>query len=198
MFFVDNSSAFNTTIPAILISILSYLGLPTHTCSRIKDFWTNHTQTVRLGSSTITLSTGSPQGCVSSPTLYSLCVYDCIPAHPTNDIIKFADDTIVVGLISGGGKLSSFQPWASVNKRNTIAFIHFNRRSYPRSKLFYPDITSMLLQCYCCCAEPDSTLMFCSLFKWEHFLPYLASLHWLPVWFVYKSPNGLPPSGPEN
>ena len=61
------------------------------------------TQTVKLGphlSSTITLITGSPKGYVLSQLLYSLYTHDCTPTHPTNTIIKFADDTTVIGLIS--------------------------------------------------------------------------------------------------
>jgi len=60
---------------------------------------------VRLGphlSSTLTLSTGSPQGCVLSPLLYALYTYDCTPTYPTNHIIKYADDTTVVGCVHGG------------------------------------------------------------------------------------------------
>ncbi|KAL0150918.1 hypothetical protein M9458_053837 [Cirrhinus mrigala] len=53
-------------------------------------------------SSTLTISTGVPQGCVLSPFLYSLYTYDWIPSYNTNIIIKFADDTTVVGLITGG------------------------------------------------------------------------------------------------
>lgn len=105
MLFVYYSSAFNTIIPNLLICKLSLHGLPTHTCNWIKDFLTNRPQTVRLGphlSPTITLSTGSSQGCVLSPTLYSLYTYDYTPAHPTNTIIKFTKKSTVVGLISGG------------------------------------------------------------------------------------------------
>ena len=31
-----------------------------------------------------------------------ICTYDCTSAHSSNSIIRFADDTTVVGLISGG------------------------------------------------------------------------------------------------
>jgi hypothetical protein len=58
---------------------------------------------VRVGnntSATLTLNTGAPQGCVLSPLLYSLFTHDCVAAHDFNTIIKFADDTTVVGLIT--------------------------------------------------------------------------------------------------
>ena len=105
MLFVDYSSAFNTIIPDILITTLVTLGLPPLICAWIKDFLTNRPQTVRLGphlSSARTLSTSSPQGCVLSPLLYCLYTHDCRPANDNNLIVKFADDTTVVGLISGG------------------------------------------------------------------------------------------------
>ena len=42
---------------------------------------------------------GAPQGCVLSPRQYSLFTHDCMAKHDSNTIIKFADDTTVVGLI---------------------------------------------------------------------------------------------------
>ncbi|KAK0152183.1 RNA-directed DNA polymerase from mobile element jockey [Merluccius polli] len=124
MLFIDFSSAFNTIIPDILVSKLSDLGLPPLICSWIKDFLTNQAQTVKLGphlSSTQTLNTGSPQGCVLSPLLYNLYTSDCRPAHSSNTIVKFADDTTVVGLISGGDEsayreeIVQLSVWFAVN-----------------------------------------------------------------------------------
>ncbi|KAF7665153.1 hypothetical protein LDENG_00151510, partial [Lucifuga dentata] len=105
LLFIDFSSAFNTIIPDILIKKLLDLHLPPSTCAWIKNFLTDRPQSVRLGShlsSTLTLSTGSPQGCVLSPLLYTLYTHDCVPSHPSNSIFKFADDTTLVGLITGG------------------------------------------------------------------------------------------------
>ena len=102
MLFIDFSSAFNTVIPSKLISKLSQLGISNSLCNWIMDFLTNRPQAVKLGSlysSTITLNTGVPQGCVLSPLLYSLFTHDCAPVYGSNAIIKFADDTTVVGLI---------------------------------------------------------------------------------------------------
>ncbi|KAI5614992.1 gastrula zinc finger protein XlCGF28.1-like [Silurus asotus] len=103
MLFIDFSSAFNTIIPQHLIEKLSLLGLNTSLCNWILDFLTGRPQAVRIGnsiSSTTTLSTGAPQGCVLSPLLFTLLTHDCAPTHSSNHIIKFADDTTVVGLIS--------------------------------------------------------------------------------------------------
>ncbi|KAK1800218.1 hypothetical protein P4O66_000265 [Electrophorus voltai] len=59
-------------------------------------------QSVRVGncaSSTLSLSTRAPQGHVLSPLLYLLYTYDCVATSSSTTIVKFADGTIVMGLI---------------------------------------------------------------------------------------------------
>ncbi len=103
MLFIDFSSAFNTIITQQLINKLNMLGLNNSLCNWILDFLTGRPQSVRVGhntSSTTTLSTGVPQGCVLSQLLFTLLTHDCTAKFSSNHIIKFADDTTVVGLIS--------------------------------------------------------------------------------------------------
>lgn len=54
----------------------------------------------RLSPPPITLSPGSPQGCVLSPLLFALLAHDCSVGHPSCLMVTFADDTAVVGLIT--------------------------------------------------------------------------------------------------
>ncbi|KAK3538731.1 hypothetical protein QTP86_014323, partial [Hemibagrus guttatus] len=101
--FVDFSSTFNTVIPSKLTTKLGDLGINTSLRNWIMDFLTNRPQHVRSGhicSTTITFNTGIPQCCVLSPFLYSLFTHEYRPVYGSNSIIKFSDDTTVIGLIS--------------------------------------------------------------------------------------------------
>uniref|UniRef100_A0A8K9USR6 Reverse transcriptase domain-containing protein n=1 Tax=Oncorhynchus mykiss TaxID=8022 RepID=A0A8K9USR6_ONCMY len=103
MLFIDYSSAFNTIVPSKLVIKLETLGLDPALCNWVLDFLTGRPQVVRVGnniSSPLILNTGAPEGCVLSPLLYSLFTHDCVATHASNSIIKFADDTTVVGLIT--------------------------------------------------------------------------------------------------
>ncbi|KAK2884332.1 hypothetical protein Q8A73_020806, partial [Channa argus] len=71
--FIDYCSAFNTVIPP---------NSPTN--------------------SRLITNIGTPQGCVLSPILYTLFSYDCVASHKDNIILKFADNTAVIGRIAGG------------------------------------------------------------------------------------------------
>ena len=65
----------------------------------VLDFLTGLPQVVKVGnniSTPLIHHTGAPQGCVLSPLLYPVFTHDCV----ANSIIKFVDDTTVVGLIT--------------------------------------------------------------------------------------------------
>ncbi|KAL0177274.1 hypothetical protein M9458_026168, partial [Cirrhinus mrigala] len=122
--FVDFSSAFNTIMPDLLSDKLTQLSVPTSICQWITSFLTDRQQLVRLGkltSRTITTSTGAPQVCVLSPLLFSLYTNDCTSKDPSVKLLKFADDTTVIGLIKDGDESAYRQEvdqlavWCSLN-----------------------------------------------------------------------------------
>ncbi len=143
--FVDFSSAFNTIIPDTLQNKLTQLSIPTSVCQWITSFLTDRQQLVRLGkfsSSTRTTSTGAPQGCVLSPLLFSLYTNDCTSKDPSVKLLKFADDTTLIGLIQDGDESAYRQEveqlavWCSLNNRElntlkTVEMIVDFRRNPP-------------------------------------------------------------------
>lgn len=68
-----------------------------------------------------------PQGCVLSPQLYSLYSYYCVAISNSNTIVKFADGSVVVGLISDNDKkayleeIKSLENWCEKNKNLPVA-----------------------------------------------------------------------------
>ncbi len=132
--FVDFSSPFNTIMPDLLSDKLTQLSVPTSICQWITSFLTDRQQLVRLGkltSRTLTISTGAPQGCVLSPLLFSLYTNDCTSKDPSVKLLKFADDTTVIGLIKDGDKSAYRQEveqlavWCSLNNLELFFFFFF-------------------------------------------------------------------------
>ena len=103
MLFIDYSSAFNTIVTSKLITKLRTLGLNSSLCSRILDFLTGCPLMVRVGNNTCYHADPQhwrPSGVRAQSPLYSLFTHDCVVKHAFDSIMKFADDTTVVGLIT--------------------------------------------------------------------------------------------------
>ena len=104
LLFIDFSSAFNTIQPHVLVDkLLNYFSLDPCLVGWILDFLTNRSQQVRVNdsmSSLLSMSTGSPQGCVLSALLFILYTDDCRSNHDNRFIIKYADDSVIVSLLN--------------------------------------------------------------------------------------------------
>lgn len=120
LLFADFSSAFNTLQPHILAERLHHnFNISSQLILWILDFLTNRTQQVRVNnnlSNLLTTSTGSPQGCVLSPLLFILCTNECRSTQLNCHLVKFADDTVLLSLLSGptlhhGPVLQQFVEW---------------------------------------------------------------------------------------
>ncbi len=75
----------------------------------------------KLSSSTRMISTGALQGCVLSPLLFSLYTNDCTSKDPSVKLLKFADDTTLIGLIQDSDEsayreeIKELAVWCSLN-----------------------------------------------------------------------------------
>ncbi len=179
--FVDFSSAFNNIILDTLQNKLTQLSVPTSVCQWITRFLTDRQQVVRLGkflSSTRTISTGAPQGCVFSPLLFSLYTNDCTPKYPSVKLPKFADDTTLIGLIQDGDESAYRQEvkelavWCSLNNLElnmlkTVEIVDF-RRNPPCSPPTYHH------EQHCDCSGVIQ-------FPWHHNFsgPEIGQSHWV-------------------
>ena len=104
LMFFDFSSAFNTIRPHILIRKLIDLSvIPFDLIEWCMDYLTNRTQFVKLSSSirsAVTVSNiGAPQGTVAAPFLFTLYTADIRSSMEMCPLVKFADDSAIVGLI---------------------------------------------------------------------------------------------------
>ena len=119
--FVDFSSAFNTIQPHLMALKLSALGVNPSFIRWIVDFLVNRPQSVRFQhalSDTRTTSTGSPQGTVLSPVLFTLYTNDCTGTD-TTPIIKYSDDTALQDLSNTDStymhEVNRFSMWCERN-----------------------------------------------------------------------------------
>ena len=100
--FIDFSSAFNTLQPHKLLEKLGMYRVPEKLRLWILDYLLERPQFVQTRSETsavIKLDTGSPQGCALSPYLFILYTNDMKWHTNSTYVVKYADDTAIVGLI---------------------------------------------------------------------------------------------------
>lgn len=111
-------------MPAILTRKLTDLDFSTQICEWIYSFSTDCQQTLWVGShmsSTLSLSMVFRQGWVLSPFLFIQYAHNCVHSHHSNTIVKFADNTTVVGLSFGRGEtmyteeVQRLEAWCSGN-----------------------------------------------------------------------------------
>lgn len=98
----DGESSLPPNLQLVAQDTLSQLSVPDSTCSWIMDFLFDWTQHMKLGNDSRCISTSSPQGCILSPLLLSLYTNGCAYSHQSVTLLKIADDTTLIRLISGG------------------------------------------------------------------------------------------------
>ena len=98
--FIDSSSAFNTIQPHLMASKLLKLDVNPRLILSIVDFLVSRSQTIRhqaVLSSSHSIATGSPQGTVISPIIFTIYINDCTGTD-TTPIIKYSDDSAMEDL----------------------------------------------------------------------------------------------------
>ncbi len=141
------------TSPLCCQNKLTHLSVPTSICQWITSFLTDRQQLARLGkliSSTRMTSTGAPQGCVLSPLLFSLYTNNCTSKDTSVKLLKFANDTTLIGLIQDGDESAYRQEvkelavWCSLNnlELNTLKTVEMIV-DFKRSPPALPPLTIM-------------------------------------------------------
>ena len=108
---IDFSSAFNSIEPIILLRRLKDLNVNNTLICFIHDFLRDRPQKVfanGIYSNELILNTGVPQGCVLSPTLFSLYTNEIQMNNDISKLFKFADDMALVGLLTNEASLSTY------------------------------------------------------------------------------------------
>lgn len=127
LLFVDFSSAFNTIQPHVLMKKLIDMKVNSHLILWIHQFLTNRTQYVKFNntkSRVIIINTGAPQGCVLSAFLFTIYTTDCKSNGKGIVILKYADDTVIVGLLTNNDdstyqeEVKKFCDWCDNNFLN--------------------------------------------------------------------------------
>ncbi|KAK3548591.1 hypothetical protein QTP70_014845 [Hemibagrus guttatus] len=155
--------AVNMALHFILQHLDSQDPMPGY-CFWITDFLTDRRQFVRLGTHVSDLqhiSIGSPQGCVLSPLLFSLYTNGCTSDHQSVKLLKFADDTTLICLISDGdesayrGEIDRLVSWCSTNNlelnslKTVEMTVDFRKNPAPRPPVILCDSPVSSAESFC-------------------------------------------------
>lgn len=148
--FIDFSSAFNTIQPHVLLRKLYDMNVNSYLIKWIYSYLTSRPQYVKLNntmSNLVITNTGAPQGCVLSPVLFTLYTNNCISDCENCTILKYADDTVIIGNIENNNEqmylnqVASFVNWCDSNylnlnvKKTMEMFFDFRRNKNDYSVL---------------------------------------------------------------
>ena len=109
LLFVDFSSAFNLIQPDILLRKLVELKFNPFLIRWYHSFLSNRPQQVKFNlalSDPAVCSTGAPQGCISSPFLFTIYTNDCFSSEPNQHIVQFSDDSVILSLLTKNTNIS--------------------------------------------------------------------------------------------
>ena len=161
--FVDFSSAFNTIQPHVMIRKLLDMNVNGNIIRWIYSYLTARPQYVKLNgvmSKCILTNTGAPQGCVLSPLLFTIYTNDCNSKHQNCTVIKYADDTVVVGNILDNDEcmyrdqVRSFVEWCHSNflnlnvKKTMEMILDFRKNTVCHSPLLVDNETVQVVHNY--------------------------------------------------
>ena len=132
--FLDFSNTFNTILPLKLFQKLQHLSVPLSLDSALFIGSPSVCRAQQPPVVTIVLNTGAPHGWVLSPLLYSLFTNDCVFNHASVQLIEFAGDTTVEGLIENSDESAYRQevdwcPGASKSMEIVVDFRNKDRLS---------------------------------------------------------------------
>ena len=125
--YVDFSSTFNTIQPHIMLQKLYKMNVNSSLIKWIFSYLVRRVQYVKFNgakSKCVITNTGAPQGCVLSPLLFTLYTDDCRSEYDDCTIIKYADDTVIIGNITDNNEtnylrqVDIFVTWCDSNFLN--------------------------------------------------------------------------------
>ena len=121
--FLDFSKAFDTVDHTILIPKINRLQISPNIKNWIISFLTNRSQIVKINgqfSEKIAINMGIVQGSSLGPTLFTIMASDLRPVSDQNEIVKYADDMIVMipedSEDSASAEVLNYASWAIGNK----------------------------------------------------------------------------------